>query len=466
MNWRNFGSIFLPNAMGNAGGLFGLCLLPLIAVIGSAQDVHQHATNQDTIAHAVDVATVSAARLALKSNVDDTALEAKAKEIFEARTGDLTQLDLNTFELERKGDLVRVSVSGQAPTSMMRAVGKSSFNYNAGATAHFGEPLAAELALVLDTSYSMQGSRLTALQEAASGMIDTLLSANPDTVKMSIVPFATYVNVGTDKRGQPWLDIEPARSGSFERCSIKSNWHQANCTRESYACLKDGVEKTCLRWNCLPGDLKHAPKQCETSTWTEEWHGCVKSRKSPHNMSDSDYADEPIIGIPTNGTAACPTPIRALTNNQDALKKTINTLRADQNTYLATGLIWGLRTLSSTGPYKEAEPYMGYLSRRGRKALVLMSDGANTRSPAADGLHSGQNRKKADKITKEVCDEIKSQGIELYTIAFELDDRDTKALLLDCATRPKYFFDADNAQSLNSAFETISDNFSNVALVN
>jgi Flp pilus assembly protein TadG len=466
MNWRKLKSIPLWNAKGNAGSLFGLCLLPLIAIIGSAHDVRQHAINQDKITHAVDVATVSAARLALKKNVDDAALKTKAKEVFEAETGDLSELGLNTLALERKGHLISVSVSGQAPTSMMRTVGKTKFNYSAGATAHFGEPLAVEVALVLDTSYSMQGSRLTALQEAASGMIDSLISANPETVKMSIVPFATYVNVGTDKRGEAWLNIAPDRSGRFERCSIKSNWHQANCTREGYSCLKDGVEKTCLRWNCLPGALKHAPKECETSAWTEQWHGCVKSRRPPYNTSDADYADEQIVGILTNGKAACPTPIRALTNNRDALIETINTLRADQNTYLATGLIWGLRTLSSTAPFQEAEPYMDYLSRRGRKALVLMSDGANTRSPKGNGRHSGQNRKKADKITKAVCDEIKSQGIELYTIAFELDDQDTKALLLECATLPRYFFDADSAQSLNSAFETISDNFSNVALVN
>ena len=95
-----------------------------------------------------------------------------------------------------------------------------------------------------------------------------------------------------------------------------------------------------------------------------------------------------------------------------------------------------------------------------------MSDGANTRSPTSDGQHAGQDRKRADRITREVCEEVKSQGIEVYTIAFELEDEGTKTLLLNCATRPRYFFDANNTEALGDAYKTISANFSNVALVN
>ena len=219
MNWHKHKISFVRSSKGNAGILFAICLLPLFAVVGSAKDIHQYSEHQDKFEHAVDFAAISAARYALTSNVGDVELLDKAKDIFDSELTDLPKLKLKSFTLERDVDLVRLDVAAQMPTGFMKMVGKSAIGFNAEAEAHFGEPLAAEVALVLDTSYSMQGTRLEALQSAAADMIDSLITANPETVKMSIVPFSTYVNVGTDKIGQSWLDVEPTRTGSFERCS-------------------------------------------------------------------------------------------------------------------------------------------------------------------------------------------------------------------------------------------------------
>ncbi|MEM7640311.1 MAG: TadE/TadG family type IV pilus assembly protein [Pseudomonadota bacterium] len=457
-------SIF-KNTRGNAAVIFALCILPLVAILGSVVDLNRQLDYQKKLKNTVEVATISTARFALSNDASDEDLERAAQAFFDEALESNSPLDMEHIKVERDGHVLNMRVSGEMPTLIMRVAGKTALPVESHAKAEFGHPVSAEIALVLDTSYSMRGARLKAVQSAAEDMIDSLVTAERDALKMSIVPFATYVNVGTDKRDEPWLSIEPELTTTVRHCSIPDSWYETHCVRERFACSRDGENRTCLRWNCLPGDLKRAPETCETSTRSETWQGCVRSRKSPYNIRDSHYATHPIMGHASDESHTCPTPIQALTNDRAELKATVSALKADQDTYLATGLIWGLRTLSKSEPFSEAQPYADPLSRHGRKALVLMSDGANTRSPAADGAHSAENRKKADRITRSVCKAIKAQDIEIYTIAFELDDKDTKDLLRDCATRPTYFFDAENAAILAFAFATISDNFSNVSLV-
>ena len=443
---------------------FALSLLIAIVIIGATGDVNRHHKFQQKMQHAVNVAVVSTARSATNPNIEDRELSQLAQQYFDEAIRVPTSVDLDGVMFDRDGDQIRLEVGGLIRTNSLSFLGQNSLALSTNAVALFDKTSAAEISLVLDTSFSMDGHRLETLQGAASEMIDTLIGNENDAVKMSIVPFATYVNVGTDKRGQPWLSIEPDRTGVSESCTIPENWYERHCRRESYECARDGVTKTCKKWVCLPGDIERAPQVCSATEWTQSWHGCVKSRKSPLNVEDNNYAAHPIIGIATRNDAACPAPIQQLSSNADELKRAVQALTADQDTYIAGGLIWGLRTLSASAPFDQAEPYADALSRKGRKALVLMSDGANTRSPTFNGLHSGRDQKVADHITEDVCDAIKAEGIELYTVAFEIEDEDTKALLRRCASQRDFYFDARNAEALQIAFKKISDNFARVSL--
>ncbi len=454
----------LKGRSGNATIFFAISFLIAIIIIGATQDVDRHQTFEDKMQHAVNVAVVSTARSATNPNIQDAQLNALAQEYFDAAIKVPSSVELADVAFYRNGDQIHLQVDGMMRTNSLSLLGQSALPLSSDAMAIFDKTSAAEIALVLDTSFSMTGPRLEALQSAASEMIDTLIGPQNNAIKMSIVPFATYVNVGTDKRGEPWLSVEPDRTGVSENCTIPEDWYQSHCRRESYECARDGVARTCKKWVCLPGDIEHAPQVCSATEWNQSWHGCVKSRKSPLNIADQDYLDQPIIGIVTRDAAACPAPIQELSSDAYELKSAVQALTADQDTYIASGLMWGLRTLSASAPFDEAEPYAETLSRQGRKALVLMSDGANTRSPTFNGLHSGRDQRLADQITEDVCKAIKSEGIELYTIAFEIEDEDTKKLLRQCATQRDFYFDARNAEALQKAFEKISTNFARVTL--
>ena len=61
-----------------------------------------------------------------------------------------------------------------------------------------------EVALVLDTTKSMEGARLAELKRAARKFLDTIDASLPDNdanaFKVAIVPFSEYVNVGLGRR--------------------------------------------------------------------------------------------------------------------------------------------------------------------------------------------------------------------------------------------------------------------------
>ena len=69
----------------------------------------------------------------------------------------------------------------------------------------------AEVALALDNSGSMAGSKIAALKTAASDLVDTLFAAaqnSPETdpIKIAVVPFAAGVNVGSQYANASWMD--------------------------------------------------------------------------------------------------------------------------------------------------------------------------------------------------------------------------------------------------------------------
>lgn len=464
MEIREYYSFLVRENRGNAAMIFALCLIPLFAVVGGALDLNRQKNLQYQIQNALDFAVVATARHALTTGAADSELKSIAQSFFDSKLKPIGDATLTPVNFTRDEDVISLEVSGEMPTAIMQLVGTPTMPIGTETAAVFGEPSAAEIALVLDTSYSMQGSRMTALRVAATDMIDSLVTPKNAAVKMSVVPFATYVNVGTDKKNASWISVEADKTWSGKSCWIKQSWYQSNCKRESYSCSKDGVTKTCKRWKCDEDDLEDAPQTCKTKTSKQTWHGCVKSRPNPYNIKDTTYSTKPVEGFVTSGNWACPTAIQELTNIPGQLKNAVSALNPDQETYIATGLTWGYRTLTDVEPFAEALSFADLKAKNGRKALVLMSDGANTKAPASNGKHTSNDVIQANDITEAVCDEIKDAGIEVYTIAFEIDDSATKDLLEDCATDSNYYFDAKNSADLKEAFENIGDTFRDIAI--
>ena len=254
-----------------------------------------------------------------------------------------------------------------------------------------------EIALVLDTTGSMSGNKLASLKVAANNLVDQLVTNNDnDNVKLSVVPFAQYVNVGRNNVNANWVDVMPANGRSVN-----------------------------------------------------DWNGCVGSRLGRLDQRVDVVGNN---AIPATTNIRCATPISPLSANANATKSAITGLNAEGWTYLPSGLVWGWRTLDSRAPFEQAAPKS---DSKTDKIMIVMTDGANTRSKNGR-FHEGQSQANADNKAEKLCTRIKNENITVYTIAYEVGDRKTEDLLRQCASDTDKYFDATNASQLEDAFDVIA----------
>ncbi len=152
--------------------------------------------------------------------------------------------------------------------------------------------------------------------------------------------------------------------------------------------------------------------------------------------------------------ATCANAIVPLTDNKTVVKAAINALAASGETYIPAGLMWGWNVLSPAAPFTEGAPYDSN-NRKPRKALVLMTDGVNTKSLNGT-MHNGNSQANADGVTTAMCNQIRNAGIEIFTIAFMVTQAATQNMLRGCATSGDNFFNATDAAALQAAFERIA----------
>ena len=65
----------------------------------------------------------------------------------------------------------------------------------------------------------------------------------------------------------------------------------------------------------------------------------------------------------------------------------------------------------------------------------------------------------------EVCDAMKDNGVQVYTIGFEAPSG-AESTLRNCASSEEHYFDADNGAELKAAFVSIAKQLTNLRLTN
>jgi hypothetical protein len=283
-------------------------------------------------------------------------------------------------------------------------------------------------------------------------------------VKVAVVPFAQYVNVGLGNRSQPWMSVPPDQTTTKQVCSqTRDVTRTYNCvtkpvTSTSTSC-NDGVCTTTTRTtNQTTCQYDYGPyyQKCTNQTTTTKWNGCVGSRAYPLNVRD----ETPSTPYPGIMNVSCPSAITPLTKDKATVTTALSKMVTTGETYIPSGLVWGYATLSNQAPFTEAVPYT---DTKVKKALVLMTDGANTKSVSTlsgyTGMpaHNGSNVTQANTYTSELCTNIKASGITVYTIAFGVTDTATRTRLRDCASDASMSYTPDNASQLSSAFKEIAE---------
>ena len=378
-------------------GNFAIMAALTMAVLVGGLAISVDAANGQSAKQRLQDTTDAIALLAAKGKIQTQAdLDAAANEYLQSAYPGSEGVNIRLEDIKRDGDLVTISATNKIPTYFTGIFGKSGLDIGATSQAVFADTQL-EIALVLDTTGSMSGNKLASLKVAANNLVDQLVTNNDnDNVKLSVVPFAQYVNVGRNNVNANWVDVMPANGRSVN-----------------------------------------------------DWNGCVGSRLGRLDQRVDVVGNN---AIPATTNIRCATPISPLSANANATKSAITGLNAEGWTYLPSGLVWGWRTLDSRAPFEQAAPKS---DSKTDKIMIVMTDGANTRSKNGR-FHEGQSQANADNKAEKLCTRIKNENITVYTIAYEVGDRKTEDLLRQCASDTDKYFDATNASQLEDAFDVIA----------
>jgi len=361
---------------------FAISAMFILAGIGAAIDFSTASSKRNTFQSLADIAVLAAAQ---SGETNQNTLLNIARNVVDANnfSGEVLTVSL---VLTASGQ-VEVSVSGAQETMLMSMFGQSQINVNVMAASPLTTSAPLHIALVLDVTGSMSGSKLSTLKTASTDLVDTLEDFDNGALKISVVPFAQYVNIGVSYSAEPWLD--------------------------------------------LPFN----------------WQGCVGSRLTPGH----EQVAYGVVQMPGLDSIICSSEIQPLTSNFNAVRSTISGLGASGWTYIPAGLIWGWRTLDTNAPLTEAN--IAFADNT-ENVLILMTDGANTRSKSLL-THDGVDTADANTVTANLCTNVKTDNIKIYSIAYDVTDPTTIALMSACATQPTMFYDAGNSAALKQAFEDI-----------
>ena len=208
----------LENRDGNFAIFGAILAIPLVMAAGVAVDVATISRYRAELQHAIDAATLAVAREGKAVN------DKQAQEIANLFISNNLDPEYTKLKVALGETTVSVSAETRAPLAFGALFGYDDFPIIAAASADTAYAIY-EIALVLDTTGSMQGGKLTAMKDAVNGMIDSMAAQvnDKDKLRFAVVPFSSFVNVGPehgpsfDKDGKQiagtgarWLDLKGA----------------------------------------------------------------------------------------------------------------------------------------------------------------------------------------------------------------------------------------------------------------
>lgn len=482
---------FRKSEAGATVTMFAFAGVALICMAGVVIDYGRVSKAHTSLQAATDAAALAAARLPSK---DASLMRTAANNFFVSNTSGIhgSNIQITKFTFQESTGTVSVETSGVLDTSLMSIVGIKTMAFSSKSSAVKEVTGTVEMALVLDNTWSMSesagggGSKITVLKAAAKNLITTVLKEGGSNVRIGIVPFADYVNVGVGNRNQDWMSVPADYSTPKTTPAVP---YTCKTVSTKQVCTK-GAPKTCTSttdgvvtsYDCTPQTCTTVPvtpyQSCsggtpEKTTYTNyKWYGCVRSRKTGELRLNDSEPTTPYLGFPET-SQKCLNPIVPLTSDKTVLTSAIDNLIINigsykPSTYIPGGLLWGVNVLSPTAPFSEGKAY-DTANKMPRKALVLMTDGANTMYfRASDGTH--QNATNAGHVTttnndtSKLCKYAKSQNIEVFTVAFAVTDADAKTMLQSCATDAAHYYDATDAAALAAAFQAIGQSLTSLRL--
>jgi hypothetical protein len=477
---------------------------------------------QTSFAAAVDTAALAVASSPLSdltglSAADKasrmTQLNALAKSYVDGNYDSTAPYGPVTSELTINGQVIDLKAAHTIPMTLTSLLGITNATLHASSQVTKGQPPGSgltkvEIAMVLDTTGSMAGSKITSLKSAANKLKDIVFgvdnATNPD-VKLAVVPFSTAVNVGSQYATAPWIDSagDAAQSrvnftqltGAGGRRHNMWAWNALGrpwpgCVEmRSGAYGKDDTTPISTDPDTLftPMFAPDEPSSSTSYSYVNSYMADGVSNSSTDAVKQknpSKYTTTATIST-TNGKGpdyGCHmAPIVPLTSTKASITTGIAALNAAGSTIISEGLAWGWRVLSPSAPFTEGVPYAPN-NDGWQKILVLMTDGQNdlygiNNINGSDYNAPGylaQNRLGStteagaeaalNTMMSDLCTQIKNKQIIVYTIGFQIPNQAVRTLLTNCATDPQHYMEAVTDAELVTAFERIGSDLADMYL--
>jgi hypothetical protein len=325
------------------------------------------------------------------------------------------------------GASVQVNASG----TMQADILKVPVPISASATTKWGN-IRYRVALALDNTGSMaSASKMTELKIAATKLINdfyTMAGTSAD-VYISIVPFAQDVNIGQDKKNEPWIRWTDWDS---------ENTHKA-CTMPEYK-----KKSTCQ---------DHGGSWITVADSHDTWNGCVMDRDQNHDVTSTEpSASVSATMIPAQQISECPVAMMGMTSVKDSkqtLLDKIDDMSPAGYTNQAIGVFWGWQTLLLTGPFAAPVKDSNYVYQ---DVLILLTDGLNTRNR----WYNDQEDIDARQAT--LCTNARTSGIKIFAIQVATNGDPVSTVTKNCTTQPSnpnYFSHITQANQMTVKFDAI-----------
>ncbi len=449
---------FLKNTSGNIGVLFALMAMPTIMVIGGSIDVLRTSNSQAKLQSAVDAGVLAAASLRNNQPIEEVIQEYIDSNIGNDASIKNLKITIEDQEISSNSRTVKIKVDASIEMAFLQFLGNQNLNISATAEAIEAKQNL-EIALVLDISNSMIGSKMTSLKSAATEFVDTMLSNDKvDKVSISLVPFGGTVNVGE----------------IFDQFAVKIANSRLNPNTKTYSINKNipyGKFRFSQGRNCL-------------ELGQEDFNSEIIPANSRSQVPDFWVWAKDRPYCPKNSTAAIWN-----TNNAEILKKRIDEFEPSHGTGLEIGAAWGAKALSPSfrgklGGDFSARP-ADFSDKSVQKIMILMGDGIITDQIRPENykeysVHQKPNQrdfKNQQRVTKEgefsdsssinnasgnykaVCEDLREKGIIVYTIGFQIGSGSVEEKYLKyCATNPGNYYHVQNLD-INKAFNAIITSF-------
>lgn len=325
----------LGNDEGSVAIVFALMLVVLVFAAGVGLDFSRVMHTRAGLVSAADAAALAAGRALSDGNRTDSEIRSVAQAFFRENIGGSNAFgDIGTLEvaIDRDAGTVKVDVTADVPMTLTRIAGYESMHLPVTATTATSSR-DIELAMVLDVTGSMSGSKIAALRAAATNLVEQVLSDQNRRIRarVALAPYAASVNAGA----------------AFE-----------------------------------------------AATGRRSGTGCVIERSDATRFTDAAPGSGTYLGY--SRSAACPsTAVQPLTEDKAALTRQIQALGANGQTAGHIGTAWGWYLVSPlwSGVWPAESRPAAYDKNRTLKAVLLMTDGEfNTAYVGANGSSSAQAR--------------------------------------------------------------------------